>query len=188
MKRQDYFDRFDFLRALEGLDWFLAVRDNTRGMDAQQWLRFCDGYPITDRWLLDVITNSARFWRDHPDSEHTKLGHFASVDPVFEPPADAGDHEAALEEFFDQWRVIHRPLPLPEIPDPALWTALKFGGKPVPAIAKENCSQKSKDPEALVAKTIARFAKRISLAMPDHSHCEGNPFLAPYRAARIGST
>jgi hypothetical protein len=191
LKTQSFNDRIEFLCALKEVGWWSALREFTWNRDHKAALRLIDGffesYQIRENlWLRETADSTIDYWYAFPESPAAKLGHFVPVFPTFEPPDDPRELDARLQKFAAAWKAVYRPMHQ-EIAEVAVWTALRFCGKPAAAIARDNCSASvcSKDPVALVEKSIRRFAQRIDLTIPDHSRCPCNQFVSPYRAARI---
>jgi hypothetical protein len=188
MNLRNLAERIEFLCALKELTWFDSLREHTLNCDHQAAGRivsgFFDSYGIVDPWLRDSVSATINYWFAFPESAAARLGHFVPVFPRFEPPEDPRELDARLNEFTEAWKSLNRESGR-EISDAALWTALRFTGKPAGAIARDYCAENpSKNPEAMVEKQVSRFAKRIGLTMPDHSRCAHNEFLARRRVAR----
>lgn len=186
MNLRNLAERTEFLCALKVTGFFDFLRQSTLNCDhetAQRIIRgFFESYAIVDQWLRDAFTGTIDYWFSFPESAAAKLGHFVPVFPKFEPPQDPGDMDEALRDFNGAWKALARP-PQWEISEAALWTALRFCSMPSGKIARDYCLRKSKNHEAIVEKTVSRFAKRIGLTMPDHSRCPHNEFLAAHRKA-----
>lgn len=170
-----------FLHALQDVGFFHPLRDRVRDARVDQGLKivagFATNYGIKDPWFVKTLELTVAFWLEYPSSPQAQL---EPTSPCFLHPAlPIVAKDPQLLRRLYAW-----PAPRP-LRDHALWTALRFCGKPAVAIAQKYADWRYRDAEAAVEKAIARFARRIGLAIANHSRCADNALLHPYRQARL---